>query len=74
MRNKYPDDKEIKRTTEIIELFDIQNEEELTQLHLKSDVILLADVFEKSIKVSIEEIDIIPLYCASLPGYTWQCG
>ena len=31
-------------------------------------------MFEKIIKVSINEFDINPLYCVSLPGYTWQCG
>ena len=35
---------------------------------------LLACVFEKFIKVSINEFKINPLYCVSLPGYTWQCG
>ena len=40
----------------------------------KSDVILLADVFEKFIKVSYEQFKINPLYCVSLPGYTWECG
>ena len=29
---------------------------------------------ENFIKVSINEFDIIPLFCVSLPGYTWQCG
>ena len=47
---------------------------ELTELYLKTDVILLADVFEKFIKVSIKEFGINPLYSVSLPGYTWQCG
>ena len=41
---------------------------------MKSDVILLADVFEIFIKISIEEYGINPLYCVSLPGYTVQCG
>ena len=35
---------------------------------------MLACVFEKFIKVSVNEFDINPLYCGSLPGYTWQCG
>ena len=26
------------------------------------------------ITVSINKLDINPLYCVSLPGYTWQCG
>ena len=59
---------------DIIKQFNNKNGEELTQLHLKSDVLLLACVFEKLIKVSVNEYDINPLYCVSLPGYTWQCG
>ena len=74
LKNKYPDDEEIQRTKEIIEIFNIKNGKELTELYLKSDVILLADVFEKFIKVSVNVFDINPLYCVSLPGYTWQCG
>ena len=35
---------------------------------------LLACVFEKFIKVSVNEFGINPLYCVSLPGYAWQCG
>ena len=41
---------------------------------MRTDVTLLADVFEKFIKVSIEEFDINPLYCISPPSYTYQCG
>ena len=74
LKNKCPDDKEIERTMDIIKRFNIQNGEELTEVYLKSDVLLLACVFEKFIKMSIYEFDINPLYCVSLPGYTWQCG
>ena len=74
LKNDYPDDDEIERTKEIIKLFNIKNGEELTRLYCKSDVILLADVFEKFVKVSTEEYKINPLYCVSLPGYTYQCA
>ena len=74
MKNDYPDDEEIERTNKIIQTFNIKNGEELTQLYLKSDVILLADVFEKFILSSYEQFKINPLYCVSLPGYTWECG
>ena len=74
LKNGYPDDEEIERTNKIIETFNIKTGKELTELYLKSDVILLADVFEKFIKVSIKEFEINPLYCVSLPGYTWECG
>ena len=55
-------------------MFTIKNGDKLTHIFLKSDVLLLACVFEKHIKVSINEFGINPLYCASLTGYTWQCG
>ena len=74
LKNKYPDDEEIERTKELIKKFNNKNGEELTERYLKSDVLLLACVFEKFIKVSFNEFEINPLYCVSLPGYTWQCG
>ena len=74
LKNDYPDDDEIERTRKIIKLFNIKDGEELTKLYCKSDVILLADVFEKFVKVSTEEYKINPLYCVSLPGYTYQCA
>ena len=43
-------------------------------MYLKSDVVFIADVFEKFLKISIEENGINPLYVVSLPSYTWQCG
>ena len=74
LKNKCPDDEGIERTMDIIKRFNIKNREELTEIYLKSDVILLACVFEKFIKVSVNEFGINPLYCVSLPGYTWLCG
>ena len=74
LKNKCPDDIEIERTMDTIKRFNIKNGEELTEMYLKSNVLLLACVFEKFIKVSVNESDINPLYCVSLPGYTWQCG
>ena len=74
LKNKCPDDAEIQRTMDIIERFNIKNGEELTEVYLKSDILLLACVFEKFIKISVYQYDINPLYCVSLPGYTWQCG
>ena len=74
LKNDYPDDEEIERTKETIKLFNIKDGEELTRLYCKSDVILLTDVFEKFVKVSTEEYKINPLYCVSLPGYTYQCA
>ena len=74
LENDYLDDEETQRTMDIFKKFNIKNGEELTEIYLKSDVSLLACVLEKFIKVSVNEFDVNPLYCVSLPGYTWQCG
>ena len=74
LRNKCPNDEEIERTMDFSEKFNIKSGEELTEIYLKSDVLLLACVFEKFIKVLVNEFDFNPLYCVSLLGYTWQCG
>ena len=58
----------------IDKLFNFENGEILTKLYCKSDCILLADIFEKKIKVSFKEFDINPLHCVSLPVYTLQGG
>ena len=41
---------------------------------MKSDEILLADLFEMFMKVSIKYIDDTPLHFVPLPGHTWHCG
>ena len=74
LKNKCPDNEEKQQTKEIIEIFNIKNGKELGEIYLKSDVILLPDVFEKFIKISVEEYGINPLYCVSLPGSTWPYG
>ena len=84
MKNGYPDDEEVERIMDIIKRLNFKNGEELTEIYLKSDVLLLACVFVKVsvcksffvkfVQVSVNEFRINPLYCVSLPGYTWQCG
>ena len=74
LKNKGPDVDEIERTKENINKINIKNGEELTEIYLKNDVLLLTCVFEKFIKVSFNDLKINPLYCVSLPGYTWLCG
>ena len=74
LKNKSPDDKEIQRTMDVIKRFNMEDGEELTEIYLKSEVLLLACAFEKFLKVSVNEFGINTLYCVSLPGYTWQCG
>ena len=74
LKNKCPDDDEIERTREINKVFDIKNGEESTELYCKSEDILLADVIKRIVEVASEEYRINPLYCISLPGFTYQCA
>ena len=74
LKNKCPDDEEIQRTMDIIKRFNIKFGEQLTEIFLKSDVLLLACVFEKFIRVSVNKFGINPLCCITLLGYTWRCG
>ena len=74
LENDHPIGNEIDWTKDGNKVFLNRNGEELTKLYIKSDVILLADSFEKIIKVSITEFDINPLYCVGVPGYTWLWG
>ena len=74
LKNKCPDDEEIQRTKKGIKLFNIKSGEQLSRLCLKGDVLIPTFVFDKFMKVSFNEFGINPLYCVTLPGYTWQGG
>ena len=60
LKNICPDDEEIERTMNLIDKINIKNSKELTEIYLKSDVLLLTCVFEKFIKVSFNEFEINP--------------
>ena len=47
LKNDCPSDEEIERTKEINERFNIKSGKELTEIYLKSDVVLLACVFRE---------------------------
>ena len=74
LKKKCPDDDKIERTREFMKTFESKKREEITRFYLKNDVIALADVFERIIKVFFNDFEINLLYCVSLPGYTCQWG
>ena len=69
---KCPSDDKTGRTKKLNNFFSIKSGEDITEIYLKSDVILLTCAFENSKKVSIQKLGSNPLYCVSLPVYIWQ--
>ena len=47
---------------------------EYHNLYLKTDVILLADVFEKFRKTTKENFGLDPVWCYTLRGYGWEAS
>uniref|UniRef100_UPI003D0B846D hypothetical protein n=1 Tax=Sulfurimonas sp. TaxID=2022749 RepID=UPI003D0B846D len=66
--------KSYEKCKEFWEMFKISNHGELNDLYQKSDVLLLADAFERFREVNLNYFNIDPCYCYSAPGLTWQAG
>ncbi|KAG5316943.1 MOS1T transposase, partial [Pseudoatta argentina] len=62
-------DDDYQHATNVWQRFRIQI---LGDLYLKTDVLLLADVFEKFRDTCIENYGLDPTYYYTLPGYTWD--
>ena len=68
------DEKSYEKCKEFWKKFLIEDHGELVDLYQKSDVLLLADAFEKFREVNLKNFNIDPCYCYSAPGLTWQAG
>ena len=60
------------RATKVWNIFDIKNLGEYHDLYLKTDILLLCDVFEKFIDVCLEYYDLDPCHYFSSPGLAWD--
>ena len=65
---------EMKHVNKVWEHYNCKTLLDYHNLYLKTDVLILADAFEKFRKFFIENHEIDPCYCYSAPGLTWQCG
>lgn len=53
--------------------FNLKTMREYTNLYLKTDVLLLADIFENFRDNCIEMYELDPAHYYTLPGYSWDC-
>jgi hypothetical protein len=62
------------KASEIWDHFKCRDHREFINLYLKSDVMLLADCFEKVRDFIMKNYMLGPCHCYSVPGLTWQAG
>jgi len=72
------DDKEIseKDYNHVVQVWNemnIKNKGEYHDLYLKTDVLLLADVFENFRKFAMDTYELDPCHYYRLPGFAWDC-
>ena len=65
-------DKEYKHAQDIWEKFQIRNLGEYHDLYLKTDVLLLADVFEEFRNICLENYNLDPAWYYTSPGLSWD--
>lgn len=80
MKNFYDDlnDRHISRDEYIFakkvwKTFKIKSLREYTDIYLKTDVLLLADIFENFRHKSVDIHQLDPAHYFTLPGYSWDC-
>jgi hypothetical protein len=62
-----------KHAQKVWKKFNIKNLGEYHDLYLKSDVYMLADIFEKFRDVSMQCYGLDPFHYLTLPGFAWDC-
>ena len=66
-------DDDYKHAQEVWDTFDCRNIGDYHDLYLKTDVLLLADVFENFRKTAMATYGLDPVHYYTLPGYSWDC-
>ena len=72
LSNEHITDDDYKHAQEVWDTFDCQNIGDYHDLYLKTDVLLLADVFENFRKTAMATYGLDPAHYYTLPGYSWE--
>ena len=72
LKNKCVSKEEYERAIHVWSVFKINNMGEYHDLYLKTDVLLLADVFEKFIKTCLNYYRLDPCHYFNAPGLSWD--
>ena len=72
LKNLGISEKEYERAVKVWKVFKIKDLGEHSDLYLKTDVLLLCNMFEKFIGVCLKDYGLDPFYYFSLPGFPWN--
>ena len=72
LKDCYISDEEYCRAIDVWNIFNIKNLGEYHDLYLKTDVLLLCDVFEKFVDVCLGDYGLDPCHYFSSPGLAWN--
>ena len=72
LKGKGISDEDYERAINVWNISNIKNLGEYHDLYLKTDVLLLCDVFEKFINICIEYYELDPCHYFSIPGLAWD--
>ncbi|XP_066157689.1 uncharacterized protein, partial [Euwallacea fornicatus] len=73
LEDSHIDDEKYSHASKVWDSFNIQTLGEYSDLYLKTDVILLADIFEHFRLNCISTHNLDPSWYFTMPGYTWDC-